>query len=149
MLIGVFSLMSSMYTNIFEQTKEIGILRAMGINKSWLMRIYIYESFILVFSSSVMGMIIGTIVSYTMVLQRVSLQTALSVLHCSDTLHSTASTIHISIHDSHIGVRGLHSVQHTVQRWTSIARCEEERCDDLAICNIKIITTTQANIANA
>jgi len=71
MLICFFSLMSSMYTNIYEQTKEIGILRAMGLSKSPLVRIYIYEAFVLVFSSCILGIIIGTIVAYTMTLQRI------------------------------------------------------------------------------
>ncbi|EFA79184.1 DUF214 family protein [Heterostelium album PN500] len=71
MLISFFSLMSSMFTNIFEQTKEIGILRAIGIPKSWMVRIYIYESFVLVFSSSILGVIIGSLVGWTMILQRV------------------------------------------------------------------------------
>lgn len=31
MFLCLFSLMSSMYTNIFEQSKEIAILRAMGL----------------------------------------------------------------------------------------------------------------------
>jgi len=71
MLISFFSLMSSMYTNIFEQTKEIGILRAIGIKRGWLFRIYIEEAFILVFSSSLLGLMIGVVVSYTMTLQRI------------------------------------------------------------------------------
>jgi len=71
MLISFFSLMSSMYTNIFEQSKEIGILRAIGIKNSWIYRVYIEEAFILVFSSSLLGLMIGVVVSYTMTLQRV------------------------------------------------------------------------------
>jgi ABC-type antimicrobial peptide transport system permease subunit len=74
MLISFFSLMSSMYvkfyvvfvmrryTNVWEQTKEIGVLRALGVHKSWMYRIYIYEAFILVFSASIMGIMIGTII---------------------------------------------------------------------------------------
>uniref|UniRef100_A0A6B2KXH2 ABC3 transporter permease C-terminal domain-containing protein n=1 Tax=Arcella intermedia TaxID=1963864 RepID=A0A6B2KXH2_9EUKA len=44
MLISFFSLMSSMFTNIYEQTKEIGVLRALGISKFWMYKIYIYEA---------------------------------------------------------------------------------------------------------
>jgi len=71
MAISFFSLMSSMFTNVYEQTKEIGILRAIGIPKFWVFRIYIYEAFVLVFSSSLLGMLIGTLVGFTVVLQRV------------------------------------------------------------------------------
>ena len=42
--------------------KEIGVLRAIGLPRSWVYRIYIYEAFILVFSSSLLGIMIGTIV---------------------------------------------------------------------------------------
>jgi len=70
MLISFFSLMSSMFTNVYEQTKEIAILRALGISKFSLYRIYIYEAFVLVMSSSLLGVLIGTVVSYTMTLQQ-------------------------------------------------------------------------------
>lgn len=66
MSISFFSLMSSMYSNIHEQTKEIGILRALGVKKGWIYRIYIYEAFILILSSSVLGAIIGAITAFTM-----------------------------------------------------------------------------------
>ncbi|GAM17947.1 hypothetical protein SAMD00019534_011220 [Acytostelium subglobosum LB1] len=71
MMISFFSLMSSMFTNILEQSKEIGVLRAIGIPRPWMVRIYIYESFVLVFSSSLLGVCIGSIVGWTMILQRV------------------------------------------------------------------------------
>jgi ABC-type lipoprotein release transport system permease subunit len=71
MLIASFSLVSSMYTNIYEQTKEIGILRAIGIEKGWLRRIYLYEAFVLVLASSLLGVMIGSVVGYTMLLQRI------------------------------------------------------------------------------
>ena len=32
------------------------------MHKSWMYRIYIYEAFILVFSASIMGIMIGTII---------------------------------------------------------------------------------------
>lgn len=71
MAISFFSLMSSMYTNIYEQAKEIGILRAVGMPYGWLQRVYIYEAFILVLSSSLMGMLIGSGVGWTVAIQRV------------------------------------------------------------------------------
>jgi len=71
MLIASFSLVSSMYTNVYEQTKEIGILRAIGIQKGYMRRIYLWEAFTLVFASSLLGIIIGSVVGYTLTLQRV------------------------------------------------------------------------------
>jgi ABC-type lipoprotein release transport system permease subunit len=70
MAVAFFSLISSMYANVREQTKEIGVLRAIGLSKPRLYRVYMYEAFTLVFSSSVMGMIIGSFVGYTMVIQQ-------------------------------------------------------------------------------
>eukprot|EP01080_Neovahlkampfia_damariscottae_P011341 gene11341-4509_t len=71
MFMCFFSLFSSMYSNIFEQSKEIGILRAMGTRKFAVVRIYIYESFILIISSTIMGVVIGTVIAYSFVVQRV------------------------------------------------------------------------------
>jgi ABC-type antimicrobial peptide transport system permease subunit len=78
MLISFFSLTASMFTNIREQSKEIGVLRAMGIPKFWIYRIYAYEAFVVILSSSILGLMIGVVVGWTMTLQRV-LFTALPV----------------------------------------------------------------------
>jgi len=71
MLISFFSLLSSMFTNIYEQTKEIAVLRALGVPKWWMIRIYVHEAFILVFSSSMLGLLIGMTVSYSMTSQQI------------------------------------------------------------------------------
>jgi ABC-type antimicrobial peptide transport system permease subunit len=55
-----------MSANIYEQSKEIGVLRAMGLSKRRLYLLYIYEAFILVLSSSLLGIIIGTMVGFSM-----------------------------------------------------------------------------------
>ena len=52
LLIAFFSLNTSMYTNINEQTKEIGILRALGISRFPIFRIYGYEAFFVGLSNS-------------------------------------------------------------------------------------------------
>jgi len=71
MSISFFSLMSSMFTNVYEQSKEIAVLRALGVHKFAMYRVYIYEAFVLVLSSSLLGILIGTVVSYTMTLQQI------------------------------------------------------------------------------
>jgi ABC-type antimicrobial peptide transport system permease subunit len=71
LLICFFSLVSSMYTNIHEQKKEIGVMLALGMSKSRLYRMYIWEAICVVLSSSMLGIIIGVIVSYTVTLQQV------------------------------------------------------------------------------
>ena len=45
----LFSLISSMSINIYEQTKEIGIYRSLGLTKYQIHKIYIYESLISIF----------------------------------------------------------------------------------------------------
>eukprot|EP01118_Nematostelium_gracile_P005989 TRINITY_DN1916_c0_g1_i1.p1 TRINITY_DN1916_c0_g1~~TRINITY_DN1916_c0_g1_i1.p1 ORF type:complete len:581 (-),score=131.11 TRINITY_DN1916_c0_g1_i1:40-1782(-) len=65
-----FSLNSSMFANVYQQTKEISILRAMGITKFWMYRIYVYEALVLVLSASILGIIIGAAVGYTMTIQQ-------------------------------------------------------------------------------
>jgi ABC-type antimicrobial peptide transport system permease subunit len=55
-----------MSANLFEQAKEIGILRATGFRKIRIILLYVYESFILVIASSFLGMMVGVIASITM-----------------------------------------------------------------------------------
>ncbi|KAL9645766.1 hypothetical protein ABK040_003498 [Willaertia magna] len=69
MTICFFSLVSSMYTNVNEQSKEIGILRSIGVRKWTIIRIYIYEAFVLICAASISGVVIGFIISYTMASQ--------------------------------------------------------------------------------
>ena len=58
-----------MTANLYDQTKEIGILRALGFTKARLIMLYIYEAFILVTASSLLGVFVGTIAAFTMVMQ--------------------------------------------------------------------------------
>jgi hypothetical protein len=70
MLICFFSLISSMYTSVHEQRKEIGILLSLGLPRSWLMRAFIEEAFTVVMTSSFLGLLIGLTISWTIALQR-------------------------------------------------------------------------------
>lgn len=71
MLICFFSLSSSMYTNINEQSKEIGVLRALGLQRWPLRRVYVYEAWVVLITSSGTGIIVGVLVAWTMALQQV------------------------------------------------------------------------------
>ena len=68
MLICFFSLSSSMSANLYESAKEIGILRATGLTRYQIEKLYIYEAFVLVMSSCMLGILIGTVVGFTMTL---------------------------------------------------------------------------------
>ncbi|KAJ6253531.1 hypothetical protein M0813_12944 [Anaeramoeba flamelloides] len=65
-IICFFALISSTYVNIYESTKEIGILRAIGLNRKHLANVFIGEALLLVLAASIMGFFIGLIVSYSM-----------------------------------------------------------------------------------
>lgn len=71
MFLCFFSLCSSMSANLMDQTAEIGVLRAMGFTKFRIKLLYFYEAFILVSASCLLGVMIGVIVGFTMVLQQV------------------------------------------------------------------------------
>ena len=70
MFLCFFSLVSSMSANILEQCKEISVLRSIGVTIRQMISLYIYEAFVLVFASSFTGLIIGTVVGFTMSIQR-------------------------------------------------------------------------------
>ena len=70
LLICFFSLTSSMIANMAEQTKEIGLLRALGVTRSWIARLYCLEALVLVLSAAVLGLGIGTFVAFTVTAQR-------------------------------------------------------------------------------
>ena len=64
MFICFFSLSSSMTGNLYEQVKEIAVMRSIGFSKGVIMKLFIYEAFILVLSSSFSGVVIGTWVGW-------------------------------------------------------------------------------------
>lgn len=61
-----FSLNTTMTSNIYEQAKEIGCLRSLGLTKPRVVWLYVYESYILVVASSILGTMIGVTIGYTM-----------------------------------------------------------------------------------
>lgn len=69
LVVSFFSLNSSMYSNIVEQSKEVGILRALGLSKFSIYRIYSYEAFVLVFSSAILGVTPPTICCFVFVIE--------------------------------------------------------------------------------
>jgi hypothetical protein len=70
LVICFFSLVSSMIANIHEQTKEIGVLRAIGCTSAWISRVYTLEAMVLVLSAGALGLGIGTFVAFTVTAQR-------------------------------------------------------------------------------
>jgi ABC-type antimicrobial peptide transport system permease subunit len=70
MFLCFFALSANMSANIYEQTKEIGVLRAMGFKKLRIKMLYFYEALVLITASSLLGLIIGMIVGYAFTLQQ-------------------------------------------------------------------------------
>ena len=59
-----------MSANLLEQAKEISVLRAIGNSRRFIIMIYIMEAFVLVLSSSFIGLIVGWCIGYSMALQQ-------------------------------------------------------------------------------
>jgi len=70
MFLCFFSLTASMSANLYDQTNEIGLLRAIGLTKGRVRMLYFYEALILVFASCLLGVFVGTVIGYTMTLQQ-------------------------------------------------------------------------------
>ena len=70
MTLCFFSLLASMIANIAEQTKDIAILRSLGVSQLDIVLIFVLEAFILVVASSFLGSIAGYLVAWTISSQR-------------------------------------------------------------------------------
>ena len=70
MFLCFFSLVASMTANLLDQSKEIGVMRSIGITSRRIKLLYFYEALILVLSSCLLGVMIGMTVGYTMALQQ-------------------------------------------------------------------------------
>ncbi len=68
-VLAFFLLLLSNISNIRENVWEFGILRAVGLSKGQVTRIYLYESFSVILSSMLIGFTIGIVISVTSDLQ--------------------------------------------------------------------------------
>ncbi len=68
MCLCFFALSANMSANLYEQTKEIGVLRAIGFTKNRIKILYFYEAMVLILASCLMGVMVGMVIAYTMVL---------------------------------------------------------------------------------
>ena len=62
MFLCFFALQGAMSANLYEQTKEIGVLRSLGFTKWRICLLYFYEALLLVFASCLLGLFIGVLV---------------------------------------------------------------------------------------
>ncbi len=68
MFLCFFALSANMSANLYEQTKEIGVLRSIGFTKWRIRMLYFYEAMVLVLASCLMGVMVGMVVGITMTL---------------------------------------------------------------------------------
>lgn len=66
MFLCFFALSANMSSNLYQQTKEIAVLRSIGFTKWRIRWLYFYEAMILVLASCSMGIMVGMVVGYTM-----------------------------------------------------------------------------------
>jgi ABC-type antimicrobial peptide transport system permease subunit len=66
----LFSLVASMWSNIHEQTKEIAILRSLGLTNKGISVVYLMEALTLVMAASFLGIIVGAILGWTLTEQQ-------------------------------------------------------------------------------
>jgi len=74
MALCLFSLTTSMSANIYDQSREITVMRSCGMTKNLIVRLYIYEALILTMSCSFCGFVIGVSIGNLMTLQQGELQ---------------------------------------------------------------------------
>lgn len=68
-ILAFFVVLVSFIHNVRESKQEIGILRSIGVNQATMTRIYMYQTIFLLFSSGILGLLMGVILSNTIVLQ--------------------------------------------------------------------------------
>ncbi|KAG8347577.1 putative FtsX like permease family [Trypanosoma vivax] len=71
LLVCYFALVSNVAANVFDSTKEIGIYRCIGMTSFQVYRILIWETFLVVISSGLLGSLIGLLLGYSTYLQSV------------------------------------------------------------------------------
>ncbi len=64
LLVGGIGIMNSMYTSVLERTKDIGAMKAIGATNHSILMIFLIESGLMGFVGGIVGVILGTLVSF-------------------------------------------------------------------------------------
>jgi ABC-type lipoprotein release transport system permease subunit len=72
-VIAVFALIASMATAVIERRWEVGVLKALGLRRSQLFRMFLGETVVLTLSAGLLGGAIGFTLAYLFVLQAAAL----------------------------------------------------------------------------
>ncbi|RKY32084.1 MAG: lipoprotein-releasing system transmembrane subunit LolC, partial [Candidatus Omnitrophota bacterium] len=65
-LVASFNIASTLMITVFRKTKEIGILKAMGVSSKEIKKIFIYEGLILGIEGLAFGLLIGGILAFSL-----------------------------------------------------------------------------------
>ena len=68
-VIAVFALIASMATTVMERRREIGVLKALGLRRRQLFRLFLGEAVVLTLSAGIGGGVIGFLLAWLFVLQ--------------------------------------------------------------------------------
>ena len=66
---GFFGIVNTMATAVNERRREIGILKSIGAKKSFIFRQFLIETFIIGFLGGLIGFIVGSVASYSILPQ--------------------------------------------------------------------------------
>ena len=69
MILSFFLILVSFLSNVKENSWEFGVLRAIGMNKYQMTRLYMYEAGVLTTCAGILGTIVGIVVAVTLVMQ--------------------------------------------------------------------------------
>lgn len=64
-LVGAIGITNTMYTSVYERTKEIGILKAVGAKRKDIISIFLMESIIIGFVGGLLGVLLGSGLAYS------------------------------------------------------------------------------------
>jgi putative ABC transport system permease protein len=65
LLVGAVGIMNTMYTSVFERTKQIGIMKAIGATNDHILSLFLLESGIIGLVGGVLGILLGITLAYT------------------------------------------------------------------------------------
>lgn len=69
MVLSLFSLISTMSSNMLEQKKELAVMRCIGLRRLQIVRIYMYEAIAVILTGAAIGLLVGCMVGWTIVAQ--------------------------------------------------------------------------------
>lgn len=64
LIIGIFGVVNTMMTSVYERIKDIGIMRAVGASRTQIIRTFIYEAIVIGIAGGIIGYMAGTLAAY-------------------------------------------------------------------------------------